>query len=152
VLDRARAAGGRQPGARHPRPARADPREWIDDQRRLDGADTHDPLWNAAQRQMVESGWMPGYVRMYWAKELFEWTRSPEEAMAIALGHNDRSQLEGRDPNGYAGVPWAIIGKHDRAWGPERPVYNTIRYMSFTSTSRKSDSKTYITRRPFARP
>jgi deoxyribodipyrimidine photo-lyase len=128
--------------ARH----RADPREWIYDERRLDGADTHDPLWNAAERQMAESGWMHGYLRMYWAKKILEWTRSPEEAMAIALGLNDRYQLDGRDPSGYAGVAWAIIGKHDRAWGPERPIYGTIRYMSFASTSRKFDSKAYIAR------
>jgi deoxyribodipyrimidine photo-lyase len=112
----------------------------------LEAAVTHDPLWNAAQIQMVETGWMHGYVRMYWAKKILEWTRSPDEAMAIAIGLNDRYQLDGRDPNGYAGVAWAVIGKHDRAWGPERPLYGTIRYMSFASTSRKFDSKAYTAR------
>jgi deoxyribodipyrimidine photo-lyase len=128
--------------ARH----RDDARERSYSERQLDGAETDDPLWNAAQRQMVESGWMHGYLRMYWAKKILEWTRSPEEALALANGFNDRYQLDGRDPNGYAGVAWAILGKHDRAWGPERPVFGTIRYMSFASTSRKFDSKAYVAR------
>jgi deoxyribodipyrimidine photo-lyase len=112
----------------------------------LESAVTHDPLWNAAQIQMVESGWMHGYLRMYWAKKILEWTRSPEDAFAIALLLNDRYELDGHDPNGFAGIAWAIGGKHDRAWGPERPVYGTVRYMSFASTSRKFDSKAYIRR------
>jgi deoxyribodipyrimidine photo-lyase len=128
--------------ARH----RADRRDRVYSERELGGAQTHDPLWNAAQRQMAESGWMHGYLRMYWAKKILEWTRSPDEALAIANALNDRYELDGRDPNGYAGVAWAIVGKHDRAWGPERPVLGTIRYMSFASTSRKFDSKAYIAR------
>jgi len=112
----------------------------------LEHADTHDPLWNAAQIQMVDTGWMHGYVRMYWAKKILEWTRTPEEAFDVAVRLNDRYQLDGRDPNGYAGIAWAIGGKHDRAWGPVRHVYGTIRYMSFASTSRKFDSKRYIRR------
>ena len=112
----------------------------------LERADTHDPLWNAAQIQMVETGWMHGYVRMYWAKKILEWTRTPDEAFAIAVTLNDRYQLDGRDPNGYTGIAWGIGGKHDRAWGPERPIYGTIRYMSFASTSRKFDAKRYIRR------
>jgi len=83
-------------------------------------------------------------LRMYWAKKVLEWTRSPEEAYGIALRLNDRYELDGRDPNGYAGVAWAIGGKHDRAWGPERPIYGKIRYMSYQSTSRKFDSKAYV--------
>jgi deoxyribodipyrimidine photo-lyase len=125
---------------------RRDPREWVYSLRALEQAETHDPLWNAAQRQMVESGWMHGYVRMYWAKKILEWSRTPEEAMSAAIALNDRYELDGRDPNGYAGIAWAIVGKHDRAWGPERPVYGTVRYMSFASTSRKFDSRTYIAR------
>jgi deoxyribodipyrimidine photo-lyase len=113
---------------------------------RLEAADTHDLLWNAAQVQMVETGWMHGYVRMYWAKKILEWTRDPAEAFARAVLLNDRYQLDGRDPNGYTGVAWAIGGKHDRAWGPERQVYGTIRYMSFASTSRKFDCARYIRR------
>ena len=121
-----------------------DEREYLYSERHLENAETHDPLWNAAQRQMVATGWMHGYLRMYWAKKILEWTRSGEEAFAIAVRLNDRFELDGRDPNGYAGIAWAIAGKHDRAWGPERPVYGKIRYMSYASTSRKFDSKAYI--------
>jgi deoxyribodipyrimidine photo-lyase len=110
----------------------------------LEQARTHDPLWNAAQIQMVETGWMHGYVRMYWAKKILEWTRSPADAFATAVMLNDRYELDGRDPNGYAGIAWGIGGKHDRAWGPERPIYGTIRYMSFASTSRKFDCRRYV--------
>jgi deoxyribodipyrimidine photo-lyase len=136
--------------ARH----RRDRRQPIYPEGRLEAAETNDPLWNAAQRQMVQSGWMHGHLRMYWAKKILEWTRSPEEAMGIAIALNDRYQLDGRDPNGYAGIAWAIAGKHDRAWGPERPVYGTIRYMSLASTSRKFDSRAYIARwgEPASRP
>jgi deoxyribodipyrimidine photo-lyase len=113
---------------------------------RLEAADTHDPLWNAAQAQMVGTGWMHGYVRMYWAKKILEWTRDPAEAFTRAVLLNDRYELDGRDPNGYTGIAWAVGGKHDRAWGPERPVYGTIRYMSYASTSRKFDCARYIRR------
>ncbi len=125
---------------------RGDEREHLYALAALEAAETHDPLWNAAQRQMMEGGWMHGYLRMYWAKKILEWSASPEEAMAHALALNDRYEMDGRDPNGYAGVAWAIGGKHDRAWGPERPVYGTVRYMSFASTSRKFDSRAYIAR------
>jgi deoxyribodipyrimidine photo-lyase len=121
-----------------------DPRKFLYTEKQLENAETHDPLWNAAQKQMVLTGWMHGYLRMYWAKKILEWSRSPAEAFNIAVGLNDRYELDGRDPNGYAGIAWAIVGKHDRAWGPERPVYGKIRYMSFASTSRKFDSKAYI--------
>jgi deoxyribodipyrimidine photo-lyase len=115
-------------------------------ERQLDNAETHDPLWNAAQQQMILTGWMHGYLRMYWAKKILEWTESPRVAYDIAVRLNDRYELDGRDPNGYAGIAWAIVGKHDRAWGPERPVYGKIRYMSYASTSRKFNSKAYIER------
>ena len=111
----------------------------------LEAAETHDPLWNAAQRQMVESGWMHGYVRMYWAKKILEWTRRPDEAFDLAVVLNDRYLLDGRDPNGYTNIAWAIGGKHDRPW-PERPVTGTVRWMSFASTSRKFDARTYMER------
>lgn len=113
-------------------------------EKQLENAETRDPLWNAAQRQMITSGWMHGYLRMYWAKKILEWSPTAEFAYEIAVRLNDRYELDGRDPNGYAGVAWAIGGKHDRAWGPERPVYGKIRYMSYASTSRKFDSKAYI--------
>lgn len=112
----------------------------------LEAGETHDPLWNAAQLQMTHTGWMHGYVRMYWAKKILEWSPSPAEAFDIAVELNDRYELDGRDPNGYAGIAWAVGGKHDRAWGPERPIYGTVRYMSYASTSRKFDSRAYIRR------
>jgi deoxyribodipyrimidine photo-lyase len=123
---------------------RGDKRTYLYSEKRLENAETHDPLWNAAQRQMVTSGWMHGYLRMYWAKKVLEWSRTAEEAYAICVRLNDRYELDGRDPNGYAGIAWAIGGKHDRAWGPERPVYGKIRYMSLASTSRKFNSRAYI--------
>lgn len=123
-----------------------DQRQFLYSERQLEDAETHDPLWNAAQKQMVLTGWMHGYLRMYWAKKILEWTESPQAAYQIAVGLNDRYELDGRDPSGYAGIAWAIVGKHDRAWGPERPVYGKIRYMSYASTSRKFDSKAYIAR------
>jgi deoxyribodipyrimidine photo-lyase len=104
---------------------------------------THDPLWNAAQKQMALTGWMHNYLRMYWAKKILEWSPSVGAAYQRAVQLNDRYELDGRDPNGYAGIAWAIVGKHDRAW-PERPVYGKIRYMSLASTGRKFDSKKYI--------
>ena len=123
-----------------------DTRKFLYSEHALENAETHDPLWNAAQKQMVLGGWMHGYLRMYWAKKILEWSRSPSEAYEVAVRLNDRYELDGRDPNGYAGIAWAIVGKHDRAWGPERPVYGKIRYMSYESTSRKFDSKAYIAR------
>ena len=123
-----------------------DERKLIYREAQLDSAETHDPLWNAAQKQMVLTGWMHGYLRMYWAKKILEWSPSPVEAFDIAVRLNDRYELDGRDPNGYAGIAWAIVGKHDRAWGPERTIYGKIRYMSYDSTSRKFNSKAYIAR------
>lgn len=121
-----------------------DARTFLYTEKQLTNAETHDPLWNAAQRQMMNSGWMHGYMRMYWAKKILEWSPASDEAYDICVRLNDRYELDGRDPNGYAGIAWAIGGKHDRAWGPERPVYGKIRYMSLASTSRKFNSRAYI--------
>jgi len=109
----------------------------------LDQAETHDPLWNAAQKQMVLTGWMHNYMRMYWAKKILEWSSTIVDAFRRAVWLNDRYEIDGRDPNGYAGIAWAIVGKHDRAWF-DRPIFGQIRYMSFASTSRKFNSKKYI--------
>jgi deoxyribodipyrimidine photo-lyase len=119
-----------------------DPRK-IYSERQLEAAQTHDPLWNAAQRQMVMTGFMHNYVRMYWAKKILEWSKTPARAYQIAVHLNDKYELDGRDPNGYAGIAWAIVGKHDRPWF-ERPIFGKIRFMSFNSTSKKFDSKSYI--------
>jgi deoxyribodipyrimidine photo-lyase len=110
----------------------------------LEAAETHDPLWNAAQQEMVLTGRMHNYLRMYWAKKILEWTPDAEAAFDIALDLNDRYEMDGRDPNGYTGVAWAIGGKHDRPW-PERPIFGTVRFMSYESTRKKFDSAGYIT-------
>ena len=112
-------------------------------EKQLEHAETHDPLWNAAQMQMVNTGWMHNYVRMYWGKKLLEWSPSPAQAYQIAVRLNDKYELDGRDPNGYAGIAWSIVGKFDRPWF-ERPIFGQIRYMSGESTGKKFDSKKYI--------
>ncbi len=106
-------------------------------------AQTHDELWNAAQTEMVKKGKMHGYMRMYWAKKILEWTPSPETAMEIAIYLNNRYELDGRDPNGYAGIAWSIGGVHDRAWN-ERNVFGKIRYMSYNGCKSKFNIKGYI--------
>ncbi len=120
-----------------------DEREHLYELRDLEHAKTHDELWNAAQTQMLKHGWMHNVMRMYWAKKILEWTPDVRTAVKYAVHLNDKYFLDGRDPNGYAGVAWAIVGKFDRAWG-ERPVFGKIRYMSGASTGRKFDSKRYI--------
>ncbi len=122
---------------------RKDRREYVYSRKQFEECRTHDPLWNAAQREMITRGKMHGYMRMYWAKKILEWTRSPEEAMKIAIYLNDRYELDGRDPNGYTGIAWSIGGVHDRAWG-ERPVYGKIRSMSYNGAKSKFDVKRYI--------
>ncbi|XP_032838310.2 deoxyribodipyrimidine photo-lyase isoform X2 [Tyto alba] len=104
----------------------------------LEQGTTHDPLWNAAQLQMVQEGKMHGFLRMYWAKKILEWTRSPEEALQFAIYLNDRYELDGRDPNGYVGCLWSICGIHDQGW-PERAVFGKIRYMNYAGCKRKFD-------------
>jgi deoxyribodipyrimidine photo-lyase len=122
-----------------------DPRPYLYGRDRLEAADTHDDLWNAAQSQMVTTGKMHGYLRMYWAKKILEWTTSPAEALETVIGLNDRYELDGRDPNGYAGAAWSIGGTHDRAWG-ERPVFGKIRYMNYNGCKSKFDVAAYIRR------
>jgi deoxyribodipyrimidine photo-lyase len=124
---------------------RRDEREYLYSFENFESAKTHDPLWNAAQMEMVKSGKMHGYMRMYWAKKILEWTRSPEEALNFSIRLNDRYQLDGRDPNGYVGCAWSVGGVHDRAW-TERPVYGKIRYMNYNGCKRKFDVKMYITK------
>lgn len=124
---------------------RHDPRPWLYSLTELEQAATHDPLWNVAQQEMAQTGKMHGYLRMYWAKKILEWSASPEEAFASAVYLNDRYSLDGRDPNGYAGIAWSICGVHDRAWG-ERSIFGSIRYMSFDGCKRKFDVSGYISR------
>ncbi len=120
-----------------------DPRPVLYSERQLEQAETHDSLWNAAQMQMVTTGWMHNYLRMYWAKKILEWSPSPAVAYQIAVRLNDKYELDGRDPNGYAGIAWSIVGKFDRPWF-DRPIFGLIRYMSGGSTGKKFDSKRYI--------
>ena len=124
---------------------RGDKREYIYSKEIFENAETHDMLWNAAQLEMINTGKMHGYMRMYWAKKILEWTKSPEEALAIGIYLNDKYELDGRDPNGYVGLAWSIGGVHDRAW-TERPVFGKIRYMNYNGCKRKFDVKSYINR------
>ncbi|MBD3414576.1 MAG: deoxyribodipyrimidine photo-lyase [Candidatus Aminicenantes bacterium] len=112
---------------------------------RLENSQTHDPLWNAAQDEMKKTGKMHGFMRMYWAKKILEWSQSPETAQKNAIYLNDKYELDGRDPNGYSGIAWSIGGVHDRAWF-NRPIFGKIRYMSAKATEKKFDVKAYISR------
>jgi deoxyribodipyrimidine photo-lyase len=122
---------------------RADEREYLYTLEEFEASRTHDPLWNAAQLEMVQRGKMHGYLRMYWAKKILEWTASPEEAQEVAIYLNDRYELDGRDPNGYVGIAWSLGGVHDRAWG-ERPIFGKVRYMSYKGAAGKFDVQAYI--------
>lgn len=108
----------------------------------LENAKTHDPYWNATQKEMVLTGKMHGYMRMYWGKKIIEWTKTPEEAFRIALYLNNKYELDGRDPNGFTGVAWCL-GKHDRPWG-ERPIFGNVRYMNDKGLKRKFDANQYV--------
>ncbi len=111
----------------------------------LEHAETHDELWNAAQRQMLKTGWMHNYMRMYWAKKILEWSANPYQAYETTVYLNDKYFLDGRDPNGYLGIAWSIAGKMDRPWFP-RPIFGLIRYMSHDSTLKKFAAQQYIDR------
>jgi deoxyribodipyrimidine photo-lyase len=124
---------------------RGDRREFLYPREALESAETHDELWNAAQQEMVRQGRMHGYLRMYWAKKILEWTESPEVAQETAIALNDRYELDGRDPNGYAGIAWSIGGVHDRAWN-ERGVFGKIRYMSYSGCKTKFNIRRYVAR------
>jgi deoxyribodipyrimidine photo-lyase len=122
-----------------------DEREFLYTLNEFENGLTHDALWNAAQSEMVHTGKMHGYLRMYWAKKILEWTTSPQQAMDFAIFLNDKYSIDGRDPNGYTGIAWSIGGIHDRAWS-ERPVYGKIRYMNYNGCKRKFDVSGYITK------
>jgi deoxyribodipyrimidine photo-lyase len=124
---------------------RRDPRPFLYSAGELAAAETHDELWNAAQRQLVTEGRIHNYLRMLWGKKILEWSRSPEEALEAMVELNNRYALDGRDPNSYSGILWCL-GRYDRPWGPERPVFGTVRYMSSDSTRRKMDVRPYVAR------
>lgn len=123
----------------------ADEREFLYTFNELEAADTHDDAWNAAQIEMMRTGKMHGYMRMYWAKKLLEWTEHPAIAIDHAIALNDTWSLDGYDPNGYTGILWSIGGIHDRAWA-ERPVFGKIRYMNANGLKRKFNVQEYIDR------
>jgi deoxyribodipyrimidine photo-lyase len=108
-------------------------------------ARTHDHLWNAAQCQLVTQGHVHNYLRMLWGKKILEWTASPEEALDVMVELNNRYALDGQDPNSYSGIFW-ILGRYDRPWGPERPIFGTVRYMSSKNTARKVRVNEYVQR------
>lgn len=111
----------------------------------LEHAKTSDPIWNAAQRQLRESGVIHNYLRMLWAKRIYEWSPSPEEAWSRLEHMNNRWSIDGRNPNSYAGIGW-VMGRFDRAWGPERPIFGKLRYMTSGSTKRKLKLDQYLQR------
>jgi deoxyribodipyrimidine photo-lyase len=121
----------------------ADKRYHVYTRAQFEAAETHDPWWNAAQREMVATGFMHNYMRMYWGKKILEWTRSPRAAFETTLYLNNKYFLDGRDPNAYANVAW-IFGLHDRPWGPARPVFGTVRYMNAAGLERKFDMEAYV--------
>ena len=122
----------------------ADPRPVAYSAAQLEAGQTHDPYWNAAQREMRLTGKMHGYMRMYWGKKLLEWTPDPATGYDLAVALNDRYELDGRDPNGYAGVAWCF-GKHDQAW-KERPIFGKVRYMNAKGLEHKFDMAAYVER------
>ena len=120
-----------------------DAREYMYTLEQFERAETHDELWNAAQIEMVTTGKMHGFMRMYWAKKILEWTPDVQTSINTALYLNDRYELDGNDPNGVVGVMWSVCGIHDRAWN-ERPVFGKVRYMNYNGCKRKFDVKRYI--------
>ncbi len=122
---------------------RQDRREFLYTLEEFESGKTHDPLWNASQMELLRKGKMHGYMRMYWAKKILEWSESPEKALEIAIYLNDKYEFDGRDPNGYAGIAWSIGGVHDRAW-KERGITGKLRYMSYEGCKRKFDVNAYI--------
>jgi deoxyribodipyrimidine photo-lyase len=120
-----------------------DKREYLYSMEEFESARTHDPLWNAAQMQLVREGRIHNYLRMLWGKKILEWSRTPRLALQYMIELNNKYALDGRDPNSYSGIFW-ILGRYDRAWGPERLVFGKIRYMSSKSTARKVHVRNYI--------
>ncbi|MEZ6133305.1 MAG: deoxyribodipyrimidine photolyase [Pirellulaceae bacterium] len=111
----------------------------------FENAQTHDEIWNAAQRQLVCEGRIHNYMRMLWGKKILHWSRSPREALAIMLELNNKYGLDGRDPNSYSGIFW-VLGRYDRAWGPEREIFGKVRYMTSENTAKKHKLKKYLKR------
>ncbi|MCH2139326.1 MAG: deoxyribodipyrimidine photolyase, partial [Phycisphaerales bacterium] len=107
------------------------------------GARTHDAIWNAAQRQLKRDGRIHNYLRMLWGKKIYEWSASAEQARHHLIELNNRYAIDGRDPNSYSGIFW-VLGRFDRAWGPVRPIFGKVRYMTSESTAKKVRLKKYL--------
>ncbi len=125
--------------ARHARDKRS-PHYTLDE---LGQADTYDEVWNAAQRQLTRDGRLHNYLRMLWGKKILEWSPTPRDALAVMIELNNKYAVDGRDPNSYSGIFWTL-GRYDRPWGPERPIFGTVRYMSSDNTVRKLKLKNYL--------
>lgn len=123
----------------------ADPRPHMYSIEQLEQSQTADPLWNAAQRELVRDGRIHNYLRMLWGKRILEWTPTPQQALDTMIELNNKFALDGRDPNSYSGIFW-VLGRYDRAWGPERPIFGKVRYMSSENTARKVRLKAYLER------
>ncbi len=111
----------------------------------LAAAETHDPVWNAAQTELTSTGRLQNYLRMLWGKRILEWTPTARDALAAMIELNNKYAVDGRDPNSYSGIFW-VLGRYDRAWGPERPIFGKIRYMSSANTLRKLRMSDYMAR------
>ena len=120
-----------------------DKREYIYSFEELENSQTHDRIWNSAQNQLKDEGIVQNYLRMLWGKKILEWTETPETALNYMIQLNNKYALDGRDPNSYSGIFWTL-GRYDRAWGPERPIFGKIRYMTSESTAKKLDLSSYL--------
>ena len=120
-----------------------DPRPYLYSLNEFENAETHDEVWNAAQRELVSTGTLHNYMRMLWGKQILHWSKSPHEAIKILIHLNNKYALDGRDPNSYSGIFW-VLGRYDRAWGPKRPVFGSVRYMTSESAKKKLKMKQYL--------
>lgn len=123
----------------------ADTRAYVYTREAFEQARTHDVLWNAAQNQLLREGTIHNYLRMLWGKKILEWSKTPEDALNTMIELNNKYALDGRDPNSYSGIFW-VLGRYDRAWGPERPIFGTVRYMSSAAAKQKLRLKGYVER------
>jgi deoxyribodipyrimidine photo-lyase len=122
-----------------------DPRPVLYTRRDLEEARTGDVVWNAAQRELVRDGRIHNYLRMLWGKRILEWSKTPREALETMIALNDKYAIDGRDPNSYSGIFW-VMGRYDRPWGPRRPIFGTVRFMSSSATLRKVRMRGYLER------
>jgi deoxyribodipyrimidine photo-lyase len=122
-----------------------DPRPNLYSLEQMELAKTHDPIWNAAQRQLVREGRIHNYLRMLWGKKILQWSPTPQTALQSLIHLNNKYALDGRDPNSYSGIFWCL-GRYDRAWGPERPIFGSVRYMTSENTAKKHSLKQYLQR------